>query len=91
VLPSRISKSYGSYDELLADPDIDAVSSGTHLHVHLTNRHVDYNLEQANSGSNFLLQVYVGLPNGLHGQWARKALEAGKHVSMGRMYRRGDG
>ncbi|GFR46541.1 hypothetical protein Agub_g8132, partial [Astrephomene gubernaculifera] len=38
----------GSYDELLADPDIDA--------------------------------VYVGLPNGLHGQWSQAALRAGKHV-----------
>ncbi|MEW5308151.1 MAG: hypothetical protein WDW38_000129 [Sanguina aurantia] len=44
----KIPKAYGSYTELLDDPDIDA--------------------------------VYVGLPNGLHGQWAAAALSVGKSV-----------
>lgn len=37
----RIPRSYGSYDDLLADPEIDA--------------------------------VYIGLPNGLHGHWAKRS------------------
>ncbi|KAL1940282.1 hypothetical protein VTO73DRAFT_9234 [Trametes versicolor] len=45
-----IPKAYGSYDELLNEPGIDA--------------------------------VYISLPNGLHGKWAKKALHAGKHVLL---------
>lgn len=43
-----IPRSYGSYEDLLGDEDVEV--------------------------------VYVPLPNALHVQWARAALEAGKHV-----------
>jgi predicted dehydrogenase len=43
-----IPKSYGSYEALLADSEIEA--------------------------------VYLPLPNGLHGQWTKKAADAGKHI-----------
>lgn len=43
-----VPQSYGSYEQLISDPSLDA--------------------------------VYVALPNGLHGEWTRKALQAGKHV-----------
>lgn len=43
-----IPRFYGSYDELISDPELDC--------------------------------IYISVPNAMHAQWTKKALEAGKHV-----------
>jgi predicted dehydrogenase len=44
----RLRRCYGSYEELIKDPELDA--------------------------------IYVATPNGLHGEWSIRSLDAGKHV-----------
>ena len=51
-----IPRAHGSYDELLDDPEVEA--------------------------------IYVSVPNGLHVEWALRALESGKHVLVEKPFSR---
>jgi len=64
-----IPKAYGSYDELLADPDIDAIYNPLPNHMH-----VQWSIKALEAGKHVLCEKPIGLSS----DEGRKLVEAGK-------------
>src|SRR5436190_4495406 len=75
-------------------PDVDVLAVASRVEARAQSYARAHGIERAYGSYEALLEdadvgaVYVSLPNNLHGDWALRALEAGKHVLVEKPFSR---